>query len=223
MRILPAVVCCLPFLVAAVVVRPFAWTPPELPSMAGPGLDLRVQPPRVDGFDFPVGAPDAAGYLDAQPFGRNHHLGSDWNAVTGGATDLGDPVYVVAHGLVAYAGDLAGGWGRVVRVVHQTDAGLVETVYAHLDRIDVEAGQLLHRGDPVGTIGDAHGVYIPHLHFELRTQVGMDIGPGYAENTDGWTDPTAYINAHRPRAAPRSPDGRGAARTTPSPPPPTAR
>ncbi|HEY9169431.1 MAG TPA: hypothetical protein VIN72_08085 [Lutibacter sp.] len=32
-----------------------------------------------DGSDFPVGKPNAKGYYDAQPFGKNRHLGSDWN------------------------------------------------------------------------------------------------------------------------------------------------
>ncbi|MCP4808387.1 MAG: hypothetical protein GY913_06235 [Proteobacteria bacterium] len=35
--------------------------------------------PATDGFDQPVGHPDAEGYFDAQPFGVNHHLGQDWN------------------------------------------------------------------------------------------------------------------------------------------------
>lgn len=180
-------------LTAAVLVQPL--------SVPGGPLSSAPQPPLTDGFDFPVGAPDARGYRDAQPFGRNHHLGSDWNAVTGGYTDLGDPVYTVAHGHVAYAGDLRGGWGNVVRVVHNTPDGPLESVYAHLDRIDVEVGQTVQRGQAVGTIGDAHGVYLPHLHFELRDQVGMDIGPGYSAHTEGWIDPTAYIEAHRPGLA----------------------
>ena len=42
--------------------------------------------PVSDGFDFPVGPPDAKGYYDAQSFGKNRHLGSDWNGVGGGNT-----------------------------------------------------------------------------------------------------------------------------------------
>ncbi len=37
----------------------------------------------ANAFDYPVGKPDAVGYYNAQPFGKNHHLGDDWNAVTG--------------------------------------------------------------------------------------------------------------------------------------------
>ncbi len=177
-------------LTAAVLVQPL--------SLPGTAFAQGNEPPLTDGFDFPVGAPHGRGYVDAQPFGRNHHLGSDWNAQTGGDSDLGDPVYSVAHGHVAYAGDLRGGWGNVVRVVHRTPTGEVESVYAHLDRIDVKVGETVRRGQAVGTIGDAHGVYVSHLHFEIRDQVGMDIGPGYATNTEGWVDPTQYIEAHRP-------------------------
>jgi len=200
MRAILPLLACLPFLMAVVVIRPLAWSPPDVPlSDPEPGApSLRVEPPVVDGFDYPVGPPDAVGYVDAQPFGRNDHLGSDWNGVSGGASDLGDPVHVVAHGIVTYAGDAGRGWGNVVRVAHRTEGGHVESLYAHLDRMDVQPGQLLQRGEPVGTIGDAHGAWIPHLHFELRTVVGMDLGPGYARDRDGYTDPTAWIDAHRP-------------------------
>jgi murein DD-endopeptidase MepM/ murein hydrolase activator NlpD len=159
--------------------------------------------PLADGFDFPVGRPDASGYYDAQPFGRNGHLGEDWNANTGGNTDLGDPVYSIAHGVVTFADDLGGGWGNVVRVAHayEEDGEVrhVESFYAHLDAISVQEGQTLRRGTRVGTIGDADGHYIAHLHFELRDRIGMPHGPGYSDDTAGWLDPKRFIRAHRPK------------------------
>ena len=58
----------------AVSVRAGAATPPaEQPAV-----------PVAAGFDFPVGPPDAQGYYDAQSFGRNRHLGEDWNGNGGG-------------------------------------------------------------------------------------------------------------------------------------------
>jgi murein DD-endopeptidase MepM/ murein hydrolase activator NlpD len=157
--------------------------------------------PVADGFDFPVGPPDAAGYYDAQPFGVNQHLGSDWNDVHGGDSDLGAPVFAVAAGQVAQAEDLGGGWGNVVRVVHRVRDGRavreVESLYAHLDAIEVAVGARLGRGQRLGTIGTAGGHYGPHLHFELRTQARLPLGGGYGKPL-GHVDPSAFIRAHRP-------------------------
>jgi murein DD-endopeptidase MepM/ murein hydrolase activator NlpD len=151
-------------------------------------------PPPCDGFDFPVGAPDGDGYYDAQPFGTNYHLGSDWNGNGGGDTDLGDPVRAVADGIVLHTKDHGRGWGRVLRILHGCG---VESLYAHLDTMEVPVGATVRRGDRIGTIGTAHGVYKAHLHFELRTQP-LSLGGGYAADTTGFVDPTAYIRANRP-------------------------
>lgn len=157
-----------------------------------PWLDLEL--PACDGFDFPVGPPDSHGYYDAQPFGTNDHTGNDWNGNGGGNSDLGDPVHATASGLVIEAMDHGGGWGNVVRIVH---AGHVESLYAHLDHIDVTPGSAVHRGDRVGTIGTAGGQYLAHLHFEIRDRV-MPLGGGYDKDRTGYVDATAYIRAHRP-------------------------
>jgi murein DD-endopeptidase MepM/ murein hydrolase activator NlpD len=154
--------------------------------------------PLADGFDFPVGAPDADGYVDLQPFGgTRHHLGSDWNAR--GRNDFGDPVYVVANGWVSMVENLYGGWGKVVTVVHRLPNGKeVESLYAHFDTVAVEYGDTLVRGQVIGTVGDAEGVYGPHLHFELRDEVGLGVGGGYGED-EGYLNPTRFIEANRPK------------------------
>lgn len=158
--------------------------------------------PAVDGFDFPVGAPDAKGYYDAQPFGENNHTGSDWNGVRGGNSDFGDPVYSTAEGIVSFAEDAGGGWGKVVRVVScvqdATGHRQVEALYAHFDTISVKPGQRVKRGQQLGTIGDANGIYLAHLHFELREKPGLPLGQGYTEDRTGYLNPTEFINAHRP-------------------------
>src|SRR5687768_1254191 len=93
-------------------------------------------------FDFPVGPPDGTGYYDAQPFGANDHLGNDWNGVGGGDTDLGEPVYAVADGVVLDASDHGAGWGNVIRILH-TCGDQVESIYAHLDDVDAEIGTIV--------------------------------------------------------------------------------
>ncbi len=115
---------------------------------------------------------------DAQPFPRNRHLGSDWNGNGKGNTDLGDPVFAAV-------------------VAHRVDGLCVETLYAHLDRIEVAAGEIVVRGAGLGTIGTAHGRYWAHLHFEIRDRAGLPLGVGYGEAA-GNVDPTAFIRARRP-------------------------
>ncbi len=161
--------------------------------------------PLADGFDFPVGPPDAEGFYDAQPFGGgSDHLGNDWNGDGGGDSDLGTPIHGLAHGLVIDASDHGGGWGGVVRVVHRVadpEGGpdrLVESLYAHLERIDVEAGDAVVRGQPLGTMGNVGGLYLAHLHLELRARPGLPLGGGYGPPGERYLDPTAFIREHRP-------------------------
>lgn len=156
--------------------------------------------PIADGFDFPVGPPDGRGYYDAQPFGRNRHLGEDWNGSGGGDTDLGDPVVAIAAGEVSFAGDLGGGWGNVVRVVHRASGWrrqVVESLYAHLGKIEVRAGQRVPRGQRLGTIGNVDGLYKAHLHLELRAYPELPLGGGYGDPSR-YLEPKRFIRAHRP-------------------------
>lgn len=149
-------------------------------------------------FDFPVGKPDAHGYYNAQKFNEYNHLGDDWNGTGGGNTDLGDPIYSIADGYVKFARDIGGGWGGVVRVNHKLpDGTMVESLYAHCQRIDVSPGTYIRKGEQLGTIGNVNGIYYAHLHLEIRTDPNMDIGGGYSSDTTGYTDPTDFINQHR--------------------------
>lgn len=152
----------------------------------------------ADAFDYPVGPPNAKGYYNAQKFGKNHHLGDDWNAVTGGNSDLGDPIFAIGNGYVKFAEDIGGGWGNVIRILHQLPNGKqYESLYAHCNEILVQSGTWVKRGDKIGTIGTANGQYYAHLHLEIREDVNLPIGGGYSQVTEGYLDPTLFINAHR--------------------------
>ena len=114
--------------------------------------------PRValaDGFDYPVGKPDATGYYKFRGFYPNGHLGEDWNGKGGGNSDLGDPVYSCADGIVVFSFDVRVGWGNCVIVRHayrDLDGTIrqVDSLYAHLDRRTVRKDQLVRRGRQVG-------------------------------------------------------------------------
>ncbi|WP_272023922.1 M23 family metallopeptidase [Olleya namhaensis] len=152
----------------------------------------------TNGYDFPLGKPDAKQYYNAQDFQENYHLGDDWNGVGGGNTDLGDPIYAIANGYVSFAEDIKGGWGNVIRIVHYNpDQSKIESVYAHCQSISVVKGQYITKGTVIGTIGTADGTFLAHLHLEVRDALNMPIGPGYSSDTEGYLDPTNYINNNR--------------------------
>jgi len=95
----------------------------------------------TNGFDFPVGKPNAKDYYNAQKFKENNHLGEDWNGVGGGNSDIGDPIYAIANGYVSFAENKKGGWGNVVRIVHYiTKEQQLESLYAHCLDIKVQTG-----------------------------------------------------------------------------------
>ncbi|WP_074409361.1 M23 family metallopeptidase [Aquimarina spinulae] len=145
-------------------------------------------------FDFPIGKPNAEGYYNAQKFRENNHLGDDWNGTGGGNTDLGDPIYTIANGYVSFAKDIKGGWGNVIRVIHRYKGKYYESVYAHCDSILVKEGDFVKKGALIATIGNANGIYLAHLHLEIRDDIFMDIGGGYANDRSGYLDPTKFIN-----------------------------
>lgn len=155
-----------------------------------------------DGFDYPVGVPNAEKYFLALNFGEERHLGEDWNGVGGGNSDLGDPVYVIGNGLVTFSKEVCCGWGKVIRIVHRMpnhpEYDYVESVYAHLQNIQVKPGDLVRRGDKIGSIGTANGRYIAHLHLEMRSFINMSLGPGYSDDHFGYLDPSRFIGVHRP-------------------------
>lgn len=151
-----------------------------------------------DGFDFPVGKPDAKGYYNAQPFQESNHLGDDWNANTGGNSDLGHPIYAISHGLVTEVKDYGSGWGNILRIVHQLPNGQMrESLYAHCQEILVEKGDAITKGQKVATIGNVDGFYYAHLHLEMRWKIGANLGGGYSSDTTGYLDPTAFIRKFR--------------------------
>ena len=150
----------------------------------------------AEDFDFPIGKPDAKGYYNAQPFRKNNHLGDDWNGVGGGNTDLGDNVFAIGNVKVMFAEDIKGGWGNVVRIIHQRKGKMYESLYAHLDTILVKKDQILLKGSKIGTIGNAHGMYLAHLHLEVRESINMDIGNGYSKDKQGYINPTNFIKSN---------------------------
>lgn len=80
------------------------------------------------------------------------------------AVPEGTPVRAMAPGTVRFAGEL-GGYGKAVILHHR---GGWSTLYAHLSRIDVRAGQRIGSGTTLGLSGGTGEASAPHLHFETR-------------------------------------------------------
>ncbi len=156
----------------------------------------------ADGFGLPVGIDNGQRYYKARGYRPNGHLGEDWNGVGGGNTDLGDPVYSTANGIVVYARDFRAGWGNVVIVRHayaeRGDVRFVDSLYGHLQRILVREGQRIKRGEKVGTIGTAHGRYPAHLHFEIRKDIRVGMYRSmFPRDFRTYFDPTQFIMTHQ--------------------------
>ena len=131
-----------------------------------------------------------------------HHTGDDLNGIGGMDSDLGDPVFATADGLVLFAGEPSPGWGKVVVIAHTApDGSPLESMYAHLNSCDVTPGTLVARADKVGSVGTANGFYPAHLHFEMHTGNAVDIGAGYASTPLNRLDPMATVNSLRNAAA----------------------
>lgn len=175
-----------------------------LASGAVHGQQARVNV--ADGFDFPVGKPNADGYYKARGLRLRapQHFGEDWNGRSGGDSDLGDPVYAIADGIVTFAHNVRTGWGNVVLTRHayrdpaSGQIKYIDTLNGHLDKIMVKTGQPIKRGQQIGTIGSNFGMYPAHLHFEMRHNITIGMARnGVPSDMVNWADPTEFINKHR--------------------------
>jgi murein DD-endopeptidase MepM/ murein hydrolase activator NlpD len=95
-----------------------------------------------------------------------HHSGLDISIAPG------TPVMCPAPGRVLQAGG-GGDYGRHVLVEHVNG---VRSLYGHLSKVDVKAGQLVETGDVLGRTGSTGRSTGPHLHYELRV-AGKAVNP----------------------------------------------
>jgi murein DD-endopeptidase MepM/ murein hydrolase activator NlpD len=99
-------------------------------------------------------------------FRRNPFGGRQWRHHSG--IDIGGqrgyPVYAAADGTVTLA-DWDGGYGRAIRLDH--GYGL-STLYGHMSRLLVRAGDRVQAGQKIGLMGSTGRSTGPHLHFEVH-------------------------------------------------------
>lgn len=119
----------------------------------------------VDVEATPAGMPVDSGYMSS-------HFGYRTDPITGGkqfhrgldfSGNAGDPVKVVADGVVIFAGRDAG-YGNVIDVDHGN--GLM-TRYAHNRQLLVRIGERVRAGQQIAAMGATGRATGTHLHFEV--------------------------------------------------------
>ncbi len=81
------------------------------------------------------------------------------------AAPQGTPVVAADGGVVVYAGNELRGFGNLVLLKH--DGGWI-TAYAHNERLLVNRGDKVERGQRIAHVGATGNVRSPQLHFEVR-------------------------------------------------------
>lgn len=112
-----------------------------------------------------AGRPLTRGWVSSQfghrvdPFSGDSafHSGIDFTA------KRGTEIQAVASGVVIYAGRMHE-YGNTIEINHGD--GYV-TRYAHQDQLKVAVGDLVKRGETIGTVGATGRASGPHLHFEV--------------------------------------------------------
>ena len=115
-----------------------------------------------------AGGPEYAGYYMRPLLGGRKTQGlHGYNGVDIGGVARGAAVLASATGevTIARAGGYNGGYGSYIVISH---ANGTQTLYAHLNNVDVYTGQQVVQGQVIGGVGSTGKSTGNHLHFEVR-------------------------------------------------------
>ena len=134
-----------------------AVTPRAKPVVAKRG-PIGEPPPRSKStFLWPVQGPVLSSYG-----GKESGVHNDGINI---AAPRGTPVRAAENGVIVYAGEELKGFGKLLLIKHSD--GWV-TAYAHNQKLLVEQGDIVKRGQSVAKVGSTGSVTRPQLHFEVR-------------------------------------------------------
>ena len=91
------------------------------------------------------------------------------------AAPQGTPIYATADGTVTTAGNTGNGYGNHVIINHGYG---YETLFGHMVRVKVRAGEMIKRGQVIGWVGSTGKSTGPHCHYEVHKN-GEKIDPIY--------------------------------------------
>ncbi len=134
------------------------------------------------GFMRPATGSITSHYGPRASFGGRMHHGIDIGK-NGRSGDV--PIVAVQDGQVTTS-QYSDSYGNYVIISHLVDGQQISTLYAHLDRLDVSAGQSVSKGQQLGLMGNTGRSYGAHLHFEVH--VG-----GWNGQKSNSVDPMKYI------------------------------
>lgn len=124
--------------------------------------------PREPLLDDVTSLPSYTGYYTRPIFGGTISQGLHGHNAIDFASPVGTPVYASAPGTVIISrssGAWNGGYGNYVVISHPNGT---QTLYAHMSKSIVSAGEQVSRGDTIGYIGMTGLTTGPHVHFEVR-------------------------------------------------------
>jgi LysM repeat protein len=156
-------------------VREFvSWSAPRItrddPAVAktfGPGFCGEIMEGPVGNGTFVW--PSVERYLSGYDYSpETNHYGIDIAGSTGYA------LFSVDAGVVVYAGWNDWGYGNTVVIDHGNGW---QSLYAHMDSLNVGCGSFVYQGDVIGALGNTGNSSGPHLHFELRSDLYGKVNP----------------------------------------------
>ena len=106
---------------------------------------------------------------------RKMHEGMDFTA------SIGTPIYATANGTVIKSTYATGGYGKHVIIKHGEFG--YQTLYAHMNQINVTKNQVVKRGEIIGYVGNTGLSVGPHLHYEVHKD-GHKLNPSYFYHND---------------------------------------
>lgn len=98
---------------------------------------------------------------------RKMHEGIDFTA------PRGTPIQATGSGTVVTVRNSRIGWGKHVIINHGYG---YKTLYAHMQDIHVEVGDVVKKGQQIGTVGSSGTSTAPHCHYEIH-QDGRPVDP----------------------------------------------
>jgi len=153
LRMLTAVVLCAIGAASLALQPALAWTENAMPASA-PAVFMPAAPAA---WSNPLDSMYVTGFFGVvRPMTPQGHRGIDL------AARRGTPVHAAADGIASVSEDAR--LGKAVRIDH---GGGVESLYAHLDRVNLNDGTAVTAGQAIGTVGDTGLATGPHLHFQV--------------------------------------------------------